>query len=112
MIKSFTVGYDFDGVLWHNSRKNDFRLIEPCVIITGRSYTRYYETIYQLDLLKLQNLGPIYFFPYINENIEGSIVWKTMIINQLELKTFYEDDKRIYDVLKTACLKTEIKKSK
>ena len=85
MDESF-YGYDIDGVLFPCK----IELKRPCVIITGRSFQRWYETM--SDLADFRDI-PIYLNPVSieQESLKSAAYWKAQMINDLGITEFYED---------------------
>ncbi len=79
-------GYDIDGVL-----TKGIRPIHPYIIISGRDYTRWEETINQIGFD-----APIYLNPNSSPKMPGnrerSGEWKAEMINRLGVTDFWEDD--------------------
>ena len=91
--------YDFDGVLTAG-----FPLNETPLIITGRSFRRFEETLQDLKDLGIDDaqlyMCPV---PLEQEGIHASAAWKSQLINSMSLERFYEDDVRIATLLQRAC---------
>ena len=76
-------GYDIDGVL-----TKGIKPIEPYVVISGRMFTRFQETVREIG-----TNAPIYLRPYgsrLDRELAGE--WKAEMINKLGVTDFWEDD--------------------
>ena len=97
-------GYDFNGVV----DTGEYSPEPTDVIITGKYITFAKEINSWLRKHKIYS--PIYFMPYIDgtDNILIMALWKSEMIQKLNLDKFYENNATEYEIIKKCCLNCEV----
>ena len=95
-------GYDIDGVITEGCVPRD----KSDVIITGRSYE---EAMVTYNMLRRKGIfNAVYLNPvdFDSKTIENSGEWKGKMAKLLGVTTFYEDDPRQAEIIKSYGIQT------
>lgn len=95
-------GYDIDGVIFkkgkviHRPEKYDF-------IITGRSFQNAFKTV--IELSEHMIYAPVYFNPRPSSEVMPvtSAEWKAIMIRELGIEQYFEDDEMQIELIKARC---------
>lgn len=95
-------GYDIDGVLLPYNGAEGLVPQEPYIIVSGRNYTQFYNTVNKLREKGIY--GPILLRPSskVGDRVQSG-EWKANVINFAGVTTFYEDEDLQAEIIRKEC---------